>query len=567
MLERAEYDEFRVAPLDPAELRIGDVERLLKKLAAGSGGRLKVEKFAESTEGRPIFRATIGVGPRRVQLWSQMHGDEPTHTAVLLDLASYLLQQPAKPQADEILKSCTLHFIPMLNPDGAEAVMRYNAQGIDINRDARRLATPEGRALRRLTELVRPEYAFNLHNQHARTSVGKPPKPAAVSVLAPAPDPSGKETPSWRRAKQMCAVFVEAVRPIIPGMISRYDDTHEPRAFGDTIQATGASTMLVEAGGWTDPDIEPLTRVHFHGMLTTLAAIAGDKCGEADMKIYETLPESNSARQLDSILASAQVLTSIAADPFTADLGITESRTERLGGRSKSDGKIIEIGDLETLSARRHVDGSHWLILPGRIAFLENWSPDGNLSPQQIEELLAKGVASVIGCVDLGNEKAVEAIGAARELPVNWGFVGRVDKARSLSPVELVERVAMAANKGVLTIVGSRANEEGWRQLDRIGLPLLQIGQLATGTSSATTYRDDVQQSANVFKLLGLQPKRGRVGREACADLAVFDAQGGVDAKGAIDWSRLLEVMVGGEMVWQNGKRTGGNPGIFLRRT
>ena len=34
-----------------------------------------------------------------------------------------------------------LMMIPMLNPDGAEAVMRYNAQGIDINRDARRKAT------------------------------------------------------------------------------------------------------------------------------------------------------------------------------------------------------------------------------------------------------------------------------------------------------------------------------------------------------------------------------------------------------------------------------------------
>ena len=61
----------------------------------------------------------------------------------------------------------------MLNPDGAEAVMRYNAQGIDINRDARRLATPEGRALRRAVETLKPQFGFNLHNQHARTSVGQ----------------------------------------------------------------------------------------------------------------------------------------------------------------------------------------------------------------------------------------------------------------------------------------------------------------------------------------------------------------------------------------------------------
>ena len=210
-----------------------DVERIVKKLADASGGRLTVEKFAESVEGRPIYLATLGTGPRRVLLWSQMHGDEPTHTAVMLDLFSYLLQQPAKPLAADILAGCTLMFIPMLNPDGAEAVIRFNAQGIDINRDWRRQATPEGRALLRAAKTLKPQFGFNLHNQNARTSVGRPPRPAAVSVLAPPPDASRKESPSMRSAKQMCTCFVEAVRPYAEGMISRYDDTYEPRAFGD----------------------------------------------------------------------------------------------------------------------------------------------------------------------------------------------------------------------------------------------------------------------------------------------------------------------------------------------
>src|SRR6266576_1162274 len=100
MLERVEYDRFRVSPIDPATLRPRDVERLLKKLADASAGRLKVEKFAESNEGWAIYLATLGIGPRRVLLWSQMHGDEPTHTGVMLDLFNYLLQQPAKPPLD-----------------------------------------------------------------------------------------------------------------------------------------------------------------------------------------------------------------------------------------------------------------------------------------------------------------------------------------------------------------------------------------------------------------------------------------------------------------------------------
>jgi hypothetical protein len=566
LLERKEYDEFRVAPLDPAALRARDVERILKQLAESSGGWLTMEKFAESVEGRPIYKVRIGTGPRRVLLWSQMHGDEPTHTAVLLDLANYLLQKPAKPHAEEILNGCTLHFIPMLNPDGAEAVMRYNAQGIDINRDARRLVTPEGRALRHAVELVKPEYGFNLHNQHARTSVGKPPKPAAMSVLAPAPDAAAHETPSWRRAKHMCAVCVEAVRPLIPGMISRYDDTHEPRAFGDTIQATGASTMLIEAGGWPETDIEPLTRVHFHGMLAVLSAIATDKCGDADIKIYETLPESNSARQLDCVISKPHILTPILATPFVADLGIAESRTERLGGSSKSDGRVIEIGDLGTLSAKKHVDGSEWLVLPGQIAFSEEWSPAGKVSPQQIDSLLAKGVATLIGCIDLGKEDSIDSIGKSRALPFNWGFVGRIDKTGSLANVEVIERVATAAHQGLLAIATTRANEEVWQQLQRLGLPLVQLSQLTTPGASGS-YQDLSQHAAKICQLLNLNPKRGRVGRDAAADLAVFTVRGKADAKSAANWHDLERVVVAGETVWENGKRIGGTPGIFLRRT
>ncbi len=548
-------------------LRARDVERLLKKVSDASAGRLKMEKFAESIEGRAIYLATLGSGPRRVLLWSQMHGDEPTHTAVLLDLANYLIQLPAKPQADDILRGCTLHFIPMLNPDGAEAVTRFNAQGIDINRDARRLATPEGRALRRAVELVKPDFAFNLHNQHARSSVGKPPKPAAVSVLAPAPDASGHETPSMRRAKQMCAVFVEAVRPIVPGMISRYDDAHEPRAFGDTIQATGAATMLVEAGGWPEADIEPLTRVHFHGMLTTLHAIATDKYLHADVKIYESLPKSNSARQLDCMVSNAQILTSISPEPFTADLGIAETRTERLGGQSKSDGRVVEIGDLSTLSAKAHIEAGGWLILSGRVAFVEEWSPDATVPQKQLEALLAKGVTSLIGCIDLANGDAIDAIARARDMPVHWGFVGRIDKVGSLAPLELVERVASAANQGMLAIAGNRANEEVWQQLDRIGLPLVRLNQLVIDASANGSYLDQSQHSAKIFKLLNLHGSRGRVGRGVCADLAMFHVGGKANAKAVVDWSRLARVMVAGETVWENGKRAGAKPGIFLRRT
>ncbi len=363
----------------------------------------------------------------------------------------------------------------------------------------------------------------------------------------------------------MCAHFVEAVRGDVPGMISRYDDTHEPRAFGDTIQATGASTMLVEAGGWTDPDIEPLTRVHFNGMLSTIHAIATDKYFDADISLYEKLPESNSGRQLDCMISNANVLSAVTPNAFTADLGIEQSRTERLGGSSKSDGRIIEIGDLSTLSAKEHIDATGWLILPGQLAYLESWVPGAKLSNQQIDSLLEKGVTTVIGCVDLANRDAIEAIGAAAQLPINWAFVGRIDKASALPAAELVERVATAANKGMLAIVTDRANEELWQQLDRVGLPLIQLAKLKDA-SSAGSYRERSEQTAKLYALLNLPGRRGNVGRDSSADLAVFKIGEKIDESSPTDWKRLTRVIVAGETVWEDGQRTEFTPGIFLRR-
>ena len=60
----------------------------------------------------------------------------------------------------------------MLNPDGAERGARRNAQGIDVNRDALNLATPEGRLLKAVRDRHQPILGFNLHDQDRRTTVG-----------------------------------------------------------------------------------------------------------------------------------------------------------------------------------------------------------------------------------------------------------------------------------------------------------------------------------------------------------------------------------------------------------
>jgi hypothetical protein len=564
VLDREQYNRFRVSPTDPATLRHSDVERIVKKLADSSAGRLKVEKFDESNEERAIYLTTIGYGPRRVLLWSQMHGDEPTHTAVMLDLFSFLLQKPAKPQAEEILSGCTLMFLPMLNPDGAEAGIRFNAQGIDINRDWRRLATPEGRALLRAAKTLKPQFGFNLHNQNARTSVGRPPRPAAVSVLAPAPDLTRKDTPSWQAAKQMCACFVDAVRPYALGMISRYDDTHEPRAFGDGIQSLGVSTMLVEAGGWHEDDPEPIVRLHFHGMLNTLHAIATDKYREADHQIYEDLPKSNSLRLIDCLIAKGNVLDAKVAQPFVADIVIDQTDSERLAVTSNRDGKIIEIGDLPAISARLTINAANLLLIPGQFTLVRDWTPGTAFDERRTAELLARGTTTVVGVVDLGNRDAIEAIAKPQSLPFNWAFVGNVDTLNRLRSGEAIEHLAIAAASGILGVVSQGTDEELWKVIHQFGLPLIKTNQLSEG--AAASYQDAAKQAWSISNILKQQSRRGRVNRDHIAELLFFTDASNPKADDAIDWKKLARVMVAGETVWENGKRVGGSPGVSLRR-
>ena len=158
--------------LRPAVCTHAPVAAELTGLAARSRGVLSVHETGRSLEGRPIFRATFGTGPTTVLLWSQMHGDEPTATCALVDILSHLVATSAEPATKLLLSRLTLLVVPMLNPDGAVRNDRRNAQGIDVNRDALELQTPEGRFLKGVRDRFSPVAGFNLHNQSGLVLAG-----------------------------------------------------------------------------------------------------------------------------------------------------------------------------------------------------------------------------------------------------------------------------------------------------------------------------------------------------------------------------------------------------------
>ena len=361
------WDAGHVSPPLPPLLTHAEVVTRLGQLTAEAGNLLQVEAVGQSVEGRSINLVRIGSGSYPVLLWSQMHGDEPTATAALFDIFDYLRRHADDPAVRRLLSRLTLHAIPMLNPDGAERFQRRNAQGIDINRDALRLQTPEGRALKAVRDRVKPRIGFNLHNQNWRTSVGRPPRPASVSLLSVAFDEARSDSPGRRLTRKVCTVIRDALEPFASGQIGRYDDEFEVRAFGDNITLWGTPVVLIETGPW--PSIEPdpaLVRLNFVAILAALDSLASGAVESADPRRYESLP-LNESRELYVLLKDATVIAGTGVPPFTADIGIVATRALRdpNGPRQlRTTTTIDDMGDLRTFGALRTIEASGLTAVP-----------------------------------------------------------------------------------------------------------------------------------------------------------------------------------------------------------
>jgi hypothetical protein len=313
-----------------------------------------------------------------------MHGDEPTATAAMFDIFEYLRVHRDDPAVRRMLSALTLHFLPMLNPDGAERFQRRNAQSLDINRDALRLQTPEGRTLKEVRDRLQPRVGFNLHNQGWRTSVGDPPKPASISLLSVAFDQARSGSAGRTLTRKLCAVIRDSLEPFASGQIGRYDDEFEVRAFGDNLTLWGTPVVLIETGAFPSSDPDPvLVRLNFIAILSALDALATGAVHQANPARYESLP-MNEAQGLYMLVRNATVISGSGVPPFTADIGIAATRRIR-----EVDGQrqvqlmttIDDLGDLRTLGALRTIDARGMTAVPlpadtwvaGQIVDLPEW--------------------------------------------------------------------------------------------------------------------------------------------------------------------------------------------------
>ena len=234
--------QFKLESVQGRYVTLKDVEPMLQKW--NTNHQLKVE--GNSVLQNPIYSYTIGSGKTKILLWSQMHGNESTTTKALLDLLLFL--NSGTKEAQVFLSHFTLLCFPILNPDGALAYTRENANGIDLNRDAQNLSQPESQILRKAFDDFQPDYCFNLHDQRTIFGAGNTGQPATVSFLAPAYNQECEYNDTRLRAVDVIVAMNNTLQQLIPNQVGRFDDAFNLNCVGDTFQFLAVPTILFEAG-------------------------------------------------------------------------------------------------------------------------------------------------------------------------------------------------------------------------------------------------------------------------------------------------------------------------------
>lgn len=339
-LLEAAFDEFREARLTERRFGYDKIAPLLESRSAD----FEQQVLGKSVEGRPLHALTYGNGPTPVLLWSQMHGDESTATMALFDLFNFLEGSKSDAYATirQLLRDkLTIRFIPMVNPDGAERFQRRNALHIDLNRDAIRQSSPEAIILKEARDDFEPAFGFNLHDQNAYYNAAGTSNPATISVLAPAYNEAREVNEGREKAMKVIVGMNRILQEEIPGHVGKYDDTFEPRAFGDNFQKWGTSTILIESGAFpNDPEKQYIRKLNFMIILNALYEIASGIYDQSDASAYHSIPD-NASRLMDLLIKNVRSETNGYA--YVTDIGIRR-RVRYTQGVRYEEGEVNDWG-------------------------------------------------------------------------------------------------------------------------------------------------------------------------------------------------------------------------------
>ena len=385
------YENFKEESIEKRRFTQTKIQPLIDNF--NQKENFKVTKVGESIEGRPLQLISVGEGDVDVFLWSQMHGDESTATMAIFDILNFLDSEAFLEEKEEMLKNVKLHFLPMLNPDGAARFQRRNLLGVDINRDALRLQSPESKTLKNVRDSLDADFGFNLHDQSTYYNAERTPKPATISYLAPAYNYEKSINEVRGAAMQVIVQMNNILQEYAPGQVGRYNDDFEPRAFGDNIQKWGTSTILIESGGYpNDPEKQEIRKLNFVSILTAIFSIADEDYKNAEISKYEEIP--NNDRKLFDLKLTGLTYELLGED-YILDLGINQYEVQDEGLDYFYNSSISDKGDLSTYFGYEEFDASGYKFVQGKI-YPEIFDNLERFQQENISEILKEGYSYVV---------------------------------------------------------------------------------------------------------------------------------------------------------------------------
>ncbi len=364
------YQNYKCKNLNEKRIKHKDIMQRINALKKVKN--FKIARVGKSVERKDIHLISIGTGETDVLLWSQMHGDESTATMALFDVFNFLSASDDFDKFREtILSKLTLHFIPMLNPDGADKFTRRNALNIDLNRDALRLQFPESKILKGIRDSLKPKFGFNLHDQNTRYSAGNSYRSATISFLAPAFNYEKDINEVRGNTMKLIVKIYNELSKFIPGHMAKYNDDFEPRAFGDNFIKWGTSSVLIESGGWkNDLEKQFIRKLNYLAILAGFHSIANSTYKSATIKQYNKIP--NNDNLLFDVLFRNLTYKSKNKN-YKVDIGI--NRHERITSDFSEDyfeSTIDDWGDLSVFYGYNDFDLNGYEVQISKVFDLKN---------------------------------------------------------------------------------------------------------------------------------------------------------------------------------------------------
>jgi hypothetical protein len=348
-LSPTQYNEIKQSALDKPQLVYDDIAPLL--MQHQQNPLFRFTQLGQSALGTPIWQIDIGSGPVKILAWSQMHGNESTATAALMDLLNFIAAEPQKDWRDNWLSKVSIRLIPMVNPDGAAAGSRFNSMGIDINRDAKALQSPEGRLLMQAAKEFKPDFGLNLHDQGRFYAVGETNKQATISLLAPAFNDAKDIDAARKKAMQLIGDMRDLVEAELPGYLAKYNDTFSWRSFGDTFAGMGISTVLIESGGHPGDDNRQVPRkINAQLLVLSIESIGSGAYQKQSLTAYQAIPFNRDGGIKDVLINNLGI--SVNGNKAQVDLAL---ELDTIAG---GQGRVRDIGDLSIYGAYQQFDAS-----------------------------------------------------------------------------------------------------------------------------------------------------------------------------------------------------------------